>query len=86
MNAAVSPQPYYEPPPAIDRVIEEHAEEVWDLVQDPKTYVLLAGLVDVENAFLQRDLGSGGFGETVETDAGISSLKVATPSCCMIRR
>ena len=41
---ALSPSPYTGSAPAIDRTLEENAEEVWQLLQDPDTYVYLAGL------------------------------------------
>ena len=47
----VSPHPQYNAPPDMDRLIENNATEVWRLIRDPKTYVYLAGLVDVEHKF-----------------------------------
>jgi len=41
---AVSPRPYFDDPIAFDKTLAEHAEDVWDLLQDSKTYVYVAGL------------------------------------------
>lgn len=48
---AVSPRPYLDDPPEIDRILVENAEESWDLMQDPKTYVYVAGLVPAAHKF-----------------------------------
>jgi ferredoxin--NADP+ reductase len=47
----VSSRPHFDVPPDIDRLIEENLAEVWKLVRDPKTYVFVAGLIDVEHKF-----------------------------------
>ena len=49
--AAVSPRPHAGAPPALDRLIADNVEEIWALVQDPKTYVYVAGLVDAARKF-----------------------------------
>ena len=41
---AVSPRPALGAEVALDKTIEEHADEVWSMLQDPKTYVYVAGL------------------------------------------
>ncbi len=41
---ALSPSPYTGSAPAIDRSLEDNAQELWQLLQDPNTYVYLAGL------------------------------------------
>lgn len=41
---AVSPRPYFDQTPALDRLLIENQQEVWAMVQDPKTYVYVAGL------------------------------------------
>jgi ferredoxin--NADP+ reductase len=41
---AVSPRPALDAPVALDRMIEDNAEEVWGLIQHPDTYVYVAGL------------------------------------------
>lgn len=35
----------------LERSIDEHAEEIWSLINDPNTYVFLAGLIDVSQTF-----------------------------------
>ena len=41
---AVSPRPHWDDPVALDYALEERAEEVWNMVLDPKTHVYVAGL------------------------------------------
>jgi ferredoxin--NADP+ reductase len=41
---AVSPRPHWDDPIALDFAIEERAEEVWNMVLNPKTHVYVAGL------------------------------------------
>ncbi|MCC6142950.1 MAG: oxidoreductase [Candidatus Hydrogenedentes bacterium] len=41
---AVSPRPHFGEPAALDQALEEHAEEVWAMLNEPNTYVYLAGL------------------------------------------
>jgi len=53
---AVSPRPAFDAPPALDRVLLENAKEVWEMMQDPKTYVYVAGLEDAEEKF-ERAMG-----------------------------
>lgn len=48
---AVSPRPHFDEPPALDRVLTDHAQEVWGMIQEPKTYVYVAGQVDAEQKF-----------------------------------
>lgn len=48
---AVSPRPHFDVAPALDRVLVENSQEVWDLIQDPKTCVYIAGLVDAAKKF-----------------------------------
>ncbi len=40
---AVSPRPAVDAPVALDKAIGQHAQEVWDMVLDPNTYVYVAG-------------------------------------------
>lgn len=44
---AVSPRPHWDDPIALDYALEERAEEVWNMVLDPKTHVYVAGLEKV---------------------------------------
>ncbi len=41
---ALSPRPHFEEPAALDRALEDNAVELWKLIQDPSTYVYIAGL------------------------------------------
>lgn len=45
---AMSPRPHFNEPAPVDQSIREQAEEVWQLILDPKTYVYVAGLADLE--------------------------------------
>jgi ferredoxin--NADP+ reductase len=47
----VSARPAFDVPPAIDTLIEENRGEVWEMMQDPKTYVFLAGLAGTADKF-----------------------------------
>lgn len=47
----VSPRPALDIPPDMDRLIEDNRAEIWKLINEPKTYLYLAGLVDVEHKF-----------------------------------
>ncbi len=44
---AVSPRPAFDAPVALDRAIEDNAEEVWNMMRDPDTYVYVAGQQNV---------------------------------------
>jgi len=48
---AVSPRPHFDEPPALDRVLADNGREVWEMIQEPKTYVYVAGQVDAEQKF-----------------------------------
>lgn len=41
---AVSPRPHFDEPVAMEEKLEEHRDEIWEMLQDPKTYVYVAGL------------------------------------------
>ena len=45
---ALSPRPHFNEPEQVDRSIMENAEEIWALIQDPKTYVYISGLSRLE--------------------------------------
>jgi len=47
---ALSPRPHMNDEVALDKTIEENAEEVWGLLKDPKTYVFMAGIEKVTAA------------------------------------
>ncbi|MCS7026147.1 MAG: FAD-binding oxidoreductase [Bryobacteraceae bacterium] len=48
---AVSPRPAFDLPPDVDRLLLDNRQEVWSLIQDPNTYVYVAGLQDVAEKF-----------------------------------
>lgn len=48
---AVSPRPHFDEPPDLERVLAENAQEIWELVQRPDTYVYIAGLSDAARNF-----------------------------------
>ncbi len=56
----VSPRPFYDAPPDMDRLLEENATEVWSLIRNRKTYVYIAGLIDVEHKFYKAMSSSAG--------------------------
>jgi ferredoxin--NADP+ reductase len=47
-------RPLMEESDGLERSIEENAKEIWSLIQKPNTYVFLAGLKDVSNAFNRK--------------------------------
>ncbi len=49
---AVSPRPAFDHPPALDNLLLQHRDEIWEMIDDPKTYVFVAGL---ENAKVKFD-------------------------------
>lgn len=46
---AISPRPHFDEPEQVEGAIKEHEKEVWDLIQDPKTYVYVSGLTKLED-------------------------------------
>ncbi len=46
---ALSPRPHFDEPADIERPMKENADEVWEMIQDPKTYVYVAGLTKLED-------------------------------------
>ncbi len=48
---AVSPRPHLDMPIELDRLLIANAEEVWEMANDPKTYIYIAGLEDAEKHF-----------------------------------
>jgi len=45
---ALSPRPHVNAPEDMDRAISENREEVWEMLQDPKTFVYVSGLSKLE--------------------------------------
>lgn len=46
---ALSSRPHFDEPADIGSTMREHAEEVWTLLQDSKTFVYVSGLAKLEN-------------------------------------
>jgi ferredoxin--NADP+ reductase len=46
---AVSPRPHLNEPIDLERTLSENASEVWEMLQDPNTYVYVAGLEQVSD-------------------------------------
>lgn len=44
---AVSPRPSLDAPVALDKALEQHAVEVWEMIQRPETRVFVAGSADM---------------------------------------
>ena len=71
---AISPRPHYDAPPALDRVLMENSAEVWEMIRDPRTYVYVAGLSDVEKKFeLAMEEMAGGKDAWLDVKAGIAA-------------
>ena len=55
--AAVSPRPHFGEPPAVDKLLIEHAAEVWSMLQDEGAHIYIAGpkmlLPQVDSALAQ---------------------------------
>ena len=45
---ALSPRPAFDEPADIETTVGQRADEVWELIQDPKTYVYISGLSKLE--------------------------------------
>jgi ferredoxin--NADP+ reductase len=52
---AVSPRPYMDDPIALDRSVEENAEEIRAMLDDPNIYAYIAGL-DIIRDLLDKGL------------------------------
>ncbi len=50
-QSVVSIAPIYREEHGLGQVLEENAQEIWDLMQDPKTHVYIAGLSKTLEAF-----------------------------------
>lgn len=46
---ALSPRPHFDDPVDMEGAVKAHAEEVWEMLQDPKTHVYVAGLSKLED-------------------------------------
>jgi ferredoxin--NADP+ reductase len=47
-------------PPDMDRLLAENSTEVWSLIRNRKTYVYVAGLIDVEHKFYKAMSAAAG--------------------------
>lgn len=45
---ALSPRPHFDDPVDMARTVKDNADEVWSMIQDPKTHVYIAGLSKLE--------------------------------------
>ncbi len=45
---ALSNRPHFDEPPELEKRLMDNALEVWELIKDPKTYVYVSGLSDLE--------------------------------------
>jgi ferredoxin--NADP+ reductase len=45
---ALSPRPHFDEPEQVEQTLKDHQKEVWELINDPKTYVYVAGLTRLE--------------------------------------
>jgi len=48
---AVSPRPAFDLPSTLDRLLVSNQLEVWEMIEDPNTYVYVAGLVEADSKF-----------------------------------
>lgn len=64
---AVSPRPAFDVPPPIDQLMLDHSGEIWEMVQDPKTYVYVAGLVGAAEKFEKAMVVMAGSAEAWES-------------------
>jgi ferredoxin--NADP+ reductase len=61
---ALSPRPAFGVPPELDRAIVQNSYEIWEMVQNPKTYIYLAGLMDAARNFDKAMAVAAGGAET----------------------
>jgi len=48
---ALSPRPAYDAPPDLEHVLAENSVDVWEMLQNPKTHVYVAGLMEAARNF-----------------------------------
>jgi ferredoxin--NADP+ reductase len=51
-------------PAALDRLLIENTPEIWYMLQDPRTYVYVAGLVEVAQEFEKSMIAMAGYEQT----------------------
>jgi ferredoxin--NADP+ reductase len=47
---AVSPRPHWDEPIALEQALEQHQQEVWNMICHHKSYVYIAGLVSINES------------------------------------
>ncbi len=57
---AVSARPYFDETSTLDRVLVEHQVEVWEMINDPKTYIYVAGLHEAAEKFEKAMIAMAG--------------------------
>ena len=67
---ALSPRPHFYEPESIDHTIKENANEVWTLIQDPKTYVYVSGLSRLEETLDETLVDLAGSAESWQAMKG----------------
>jgi len=77
---ALSPRPHFNEPADMERTVRDNAEEVWAMVQDPKTYVYVAGLAKLEEQLdeILSDLAGSSEAWKAKKQALISERRWAT--------
>lgn len=71
---AISPRPHYDAPPEIDRAVLDNAHEIWEMIQDPNTYVYVAGLMEADKKFeLAMEKLAGGKDAWLDLKASIAA-------------
>jgi ferredoxin--NADP+ reductase len=63
---AVSPRPHFDVPADLAGAIAQNAEDVWAMLQDPKTYVYVSGLEQVRKQLDEALVGIVGSAEEYE--------------------
>jgi ferredoxin--NADP+ reductase len=65
---AVSPRPHFDAPPDLERILSENAQEIWELVKQPNTWVYIAGLSDAARNFRKAMIGIAGSAEAWQAE------------------
>lgn len=69
---AISPRPNYDAPPALDQAMLDNSAEIWAMIQDPATYIYLAGLSSAAGKFQSAmEKMAGGHDEWVDLKASL---------------
>jgi ferredoxin--NADP+ reductase len=64
---AVSPRPHFDAPPDLEKLLLENSREIWEMVQQPDTYVYVAGLSDAARNFKKAMIAAAGSAEAWQT-------------------